>query len=48
MPYIDALMKTASTIDPLTLAVLFIGLISLGVIGLAYVAIAGLTQGTKK
>ena len=48
MSDIKALIVTAATMDPLTLAILFIGLISLGVIWLASIAIGGGTKGPRK
>jgi hypothetical protein len=38
----------ASKVEPLTLAILFIGLISLGVLGLAVIVIRLLFKGNKK
>lgn len=48
MSEIKALIATAATVDPLTLAILFIGLISLGVIWLASIALGGITRSSRK
>lgn len=47
MPNIENIIQAAASIQPLTLAVLFIGLISLGLIWLAAVAIK-INGGRKK
>lgn len=41
-------IEAASKVDPLTLAILFIGLISLGVLGLAVIVIKLGFKGVKK
>jgi hypothetical protein len=48
MSEIKALIATAAAVDPLTLAILFIGLISLGVIWLASIALGGMTRSSRK
>jgi hypothetical protein len=48
MSEIKALIATAAAVDPLTLAILFIGLISLGVIWLASIALGGMTRSPRK
>lgn len=48
MPEINTLITAVAAMNPLSLAILFIGLISLGVIWLASIAIASATKRPKK
>jgi hypothetical protein len=48
MSEIKELIGIATGIDPLTLAILFIGLISLGVIWLASIAITSANRNSRK
>lgn len=48
MPYVKDIIATAANIDPLTLAIVFTGLVSLGGIGLAALAIQSTNKRTRK